>query len=300
MEQDALQTHRRTMPCERGRRCPVTRLPPALGRLRHAIDATDDALVLAVALRRALVGRIGAIKHAQGLPMADPAREHAVRLRARRLGARLGVPRATVDAVLEAAIADARRAQGLAPDVDQGGRPVAEAMIAADMHSPPAPHRWLRFVPPPARLAPLVGRVPLRWQGRLLERAIAAALAAPLAAGMLDFMRDRRLGIEVDDLGLRWTLALHDGRVVVVEEIPEASVRGSAADLLLMAARLEDADTLFFQRRLVLTGDTELGLTARNVLDRLPWEDVPLALRVLLHRAAGLARDAREAHRAAH
>ena len=77
----------------------------------------------------------------------------------------------------------------------------------------------------------------------------------------------------------------------------EASVRGTATDLLLLAARLEDADTLFFQRRLVLTGDVELGLTVRNLLERLPWESVPLGVRIGLNRGARLARAAREAHR---
>ena len=67
-------------------------------------------------------------------------------------------------------------------------------------------------------------------------------------------------------------------------------MRGSVTDLLLLAGRLEDADTLFFQRRLVLTGDTELGLTARNLLDRLPWESVPLGLRIVLNRGARFAR----------
>lgn len=73
-------------------------------------------------------------------------------------------------------------------------------------------------------------------------------------------------------------------------------MRGTAADLLL-ASRLGDAHTLFFQRRLVLTGDTEPGLTARNVLERLPWESVPLGLRIALNRGARWGRAARDAHR---
>ena len=68
--------------------------------------------------------------------------------------------------------------------------------------------------------------------------------------------------------------------------------------VLLLAGRREDADTLFFQRRLVLTGDTELGLTARNVLDRLPWEQVPLALRIAINRGARFADAARAAYHA--
>jgi len=124
-------------------------------------------------------------------------------------------------------------------------------------------------------------------------------LAAPLREGALDFLRDRRLGIEVTDLGLRWVVTLDGEGLRAIDADAEASVRGSATDLLLIAGRLEDADTLFFQRRLVLTGDTELGLTARNLLDRLPWEEVPLALRIALNRGARLARAARDAYHAA-
>jgi predicted lipid carrier protein YhbT len=137
-------------------------------------------------------------------------------------------------------------------------------------------------------------------QKRLLERAMAKVLAAPMADGTLDFMAGRRLGIEVSDLGLRWVVELQGQQLVVVGTPAEATVRGTATDLLLLAGRLEDADTLFFQRRLVLTGDTELGLTVRNLLDRLPWESVPLGLRIVLHRGARFARSARAAHRGMH
>ena len=127
---------------------------------------------------------------------------------------------------------------------------------------------------------------------------MAKVLAAPLRDGTLDFMAGRRLGIEVSDLGLRWVVELQGQRLAAVDAAAEATVRGSATDLLLLAGRLEDADTLFFQRRLVLTGDVELGLTARNLLDRLPWESVPLGLRIALNRGARLARAARSAHQA--
>jgi predicted lipid carrier protein YhbT len=40
----------------------------------------------------------------------------------------------------------------------------------------------------------------------------------------------------------------------------------NGADVAL-ALRREDPDTLFFSRRLVLEGDTELGLVVKNALD---------------------------------
>jgi len=140
--------------------------------------------------------------------------------------------------------------------------------------------------------------VPESLRTRVIERAMAQALAQPLAEHALEFMDGRRLGIEVSDLGIGWVVELQGTRLVVVDAPAEAIVRGTATDLLLLAGRLEDADTLFFQRRLVLTGDVELGLTARNLLDRLPWEQVPLGLRIALNRGARFARAARGAHRA--
>jgi O2-independent ubiquinone biosynthesis accessory factor UbiT len=50
---------------------------------------------------------------------------------------------------------------------------------------------------------------------------------------------------------------------------PDVTVRASLADFAALALRREDADTLFFTRRLVMEGDTALGLELRNALDAL-------------------------------
>ena len=276
-----------------------------LDRARGAIDGVDDGLILLLAARRRLVHVVAWLKSRAGLAGRDPGREQRVHARARTLAARVGVPDAMARTLVDLAIDDACLQQGIAGeggglDVGQGGERVLESMIptmpislAPSMLAP----QVLRWMPPPRRVAPLVRAIPSRWQHALLERAMSHVLALPLRDGSLDFMKGRRLGIEVSDLGLRWVLTWDDGGLRVITDEPEASVRGSATDLLLLAGRLEDADTLFFQRALVLTGDTELGLTARNLLERLPWEDVPLGLRIALHRGARLARMAREAHR---
>lgn len=278
----------------------------ALVRTRALIDVVDGGLLLMLAVRRQLARGAARSKRAAGLPLADGAREARVRRRALRLAARWGLPAETARALVDLAIADARRSQGLptagVPDLDQCPDDAARHIIAIDMdpNDAPAPHaRWLRLLPPPARWAPLLRALPPTLRRRALERALGRALGEPVQDGALEFLRGRYLGIEVADLGLRWVVTLDGDRLRAIDAEPEASVRGSAVDLLLLAGRLEDADTLFFQRRLVLTGDTELGLTARNLLDRLPWEQVPLALRIALNRGARLARAAREAHHAA-
>ncbi|WP_245593935.1 ubiquinone anaerobic biosynthesis accessory factor UbiT [Arenimonas metalli] len=271
-----------------------------LARLRLGIDALDDALLVCLAARRRLVAAVARVKQREGLPVRDAARERRIDERGQSLARRLGLPPSLARAQLALAVADGRCLQGLSPDPGQGAAPPDDAKLAPAMtlaNDPSLPRALLRAIPPPARWAPLLRRLPSSWPGRALEPAVQQLLAAPLRDGQLDFLVGRRLGIAVSDLGIGWVFALRGGRLHATPEPAEATVRGTATDLMLLASRLEDADTLFFQRRLELTGDTELGLTARNLLDRLPWESVPLGVRILLHRGARLAREARDARR---
>lgn len=75
---------------------------------------------------------------------------------------------------------------------------------------------------------------------------------------------------------------------MIVRESADADVSFSAdaSDLLMIAARKQDPDTLFFQRRLVIEGDTELGLHVKNLMDAIELEQMPKALRVMLLQLA--------------
>ena len=63
-------------------------------------------------------------------------------------------------------------------------------------------------------------------------------------------------------------------------------IRDRANDLILIAARKEDPDTLFFQRRLRIEGDTELGLNVKNLMDSIDLDTMPALLKNGLLRLA--------------
>lgn len=148
-----------------------------------------------------------------------------------------------------------------------------------------------RRMPPPRLLALPVRLCPPPLQRRALERVLNHLLAGLVAEGEFDFLAGRRLAVEVSDMGLRWVVTAGERRLETVSgrEPAEATIRGRALEFVLLASRLEDPDTLFFQRRLEVTGDTAIGLTTRNLLDRLPVEDLPLPLRIVLNRAGRFA-----------
>ncbi len=84
----------------------------------------------------------------------------------------------------------------------------------------------------------------------------------------LEPLRGRVLRLEIAGLriGPQFTLA-GTGLVPVPFGRPDVTIRASLPDYIALALRREDPDTLFFSRRLVLEGDTELGLALKNALD---------------------------------
>lgn len=127
------------------------------------------------------------------------------------------------------------------------------------------------------------------WLQRLaLKRALDKILARHRAGGELDFLMDRWVSVQVRDLGYDWRIGLgpEGFRVEGPWQRAEAVVRAGARDFLAMAAHRQDPDTLFFQRRLELEGDTELGLAVKNLLDGLDDSALPPFLRQGMNKAA--------------
>lgn len=102
----------------------------------------------------------------------------------------------------------------------------------------------------------------------------------PVLRGMdWQALRGRRFCVRVCDLGLAAYFSLSDaGFAAQVNEQADVRFTATAADYVRLALRLEDPDTLFFDRRLGIEGDTELGLTVKNLLDAVELEQVARAL----------------------
>lgn len=134
-------------------------------------------------------------------------------------------------------------------------------------------------------LLPLGRHLPFVLQRELMERAVAKVFAEPLADGSFDLLKGRWLRLEISDLQLAWCLT-YDGVRLRIEERASGDVciRGRWREFLLLASRQEDPDTLFFRRRLVIEGDTDLGLGVKNLLDGLDPDQLPPRLWLLLRR----------------
>ncbi|HQV79640.1 MAG: SCP2 sterol-binding domain-containing protein [Agitococcus sp.] len=124
--------------------------------------------------------------------------------------------------------------------------------------------------PIPKPLSRLFFNLPQFPPSMLLAVALNIALGTTGLSAIPSQLTGRQLRLVVIDAGLELSLMLTAKGFVPPQlpvPIPDVIIKANKSDFLAMAMRTVDADTLFFNRKLLMEGDTELGLLVRNLLD---------------------------------
>jgi predicted lipid carrier protein YhbT len=115
----------------------------------------------------------------------------------------------------------------------------------------------------------VVRRLPTQPPSFVAARVLDRVLWPRLDDGARAALAGRTVEVEVTDLGLRVRLRLgaHGFGVAPSAEPVALTIRARADALWRLAQGRDDADRLFFERALVMEGDTEYGVALKNVLD---------------------------------
>lgn len=101
-----------------------------------------------------------------------------------------------------------------------------------------------------------------------------------LANHELDFLKNRWLKLVIKELDLQLAVGLSEQAKLQLDYRREGD---ACISISLRAAReiitgQTDPDALFFQRELIISGDTDLAHHIKNMLDNKIWPDVPALL----------------------
>ena len=123
----------------------------------------------------------------------------------------------------------------------------------------------------PKPIAAVLERLPAYPGSLVLATALNAILAPQLPEDVKLLMKDRKFRIHVRDARISFDFSWNGARFSPLsrQPQPDLTISASGPDFLRIARRQEDPDTLFFNRRLSMEGDTELGLVVKNTLDAL-------------------------------
>ncbi|WP_258240807.1 ubiquinone anaerobic biosynthesis accessory factor UbiT [Pseudidiomarina homiensis] len=121
----------------------------------------------------------------------------------------------------------------------------------------------------PRVLAKGVAIAPSGLTCSLIEQLFRRLFASDSKAGAFAFLEGRWAGIEITDLGLQFAVSSQNQLLLVRPKAKplDVKMRVTWPVLLQLATQQVDPDTLFFRRKLLVTGDTELGLQLKNLLD---------------------------------
>ena len=159
------------------------------------------------------------------------------------------------------------------------------------------------FRPIARKVISIPGRfIPYSAQKPVLSIALNEAFREPLQHGELDFLEDSKVRIKVTDLCLDWLILVGANRFIPIDRNldEDVCISGESLDFALLAARQADPDSLFFQRRIRIEGDTELGLGVKNTMDSMDWDDLPMPLRKFLQAISKVIEKLHLTHSAPH
>lgn len=123
----------------------------------------------------------------------------------------------------------------------------------------------------PKPLGSMVALLPQYPPSVVFAAALNLALGRILPREVLQPLLGKRMCLRVTDAGIEvtFTLAGNGFNACPPGRTPDLAISASAHDFLMLALRREDPDSLFFTRRLLMEGDTDLGLLVKNTLDGL-------------------------------
>lgn len=134
----------------------------------------------------------------------------------------------------------------------------------------------------PKPLGVALSLLPTYPHSLIFSQALNMALGRIIKPELLEPLHGKLINIRVTDAEIGFFFTINNSGFVACKagKTPDLTISATAHDFLLLGMRKEDPDTLFFSRRLVVEGDTELGLIAKNTLDavELPRLDFSLLL----------------------
>jgi len=136
------------------------------------------------------------------------------------------------------------------------------------------PHPRLPPFTVPAPLAKINARLPKLPPTLALTSALNLAPQSMLPRAQLAPLTGRRLCLRVLDAGWQFDFTLSANgrfRPLRADQPPEMTISASLRDFIALALGEEDADSLFFARKLLMEGDTTLGVLVKNTLSSTKW-----------------------------
>ncbi|WP_444994008.1 ubiquinone anaerobic biosynthesis accessory factor UbiT [Aliikangiella sp. IMCC44359] len=139
----------------------------------------------------------------------------------------------------------------------------------------------------PDKLAKISTLLPFSFNKKLIEITLNTILKEQIIDNCFDFLTNKIVLINIKDADLNIGLSFSHKKLVCLyfsqlKQIADAELSINTPDAICLMLQEKDPDTLFFQRKLSINGDTELAHQLKNTIDAFDPETMPKLLKLLL------------------
>ena len=140
----------------------------------------------------------------------------------------------------------------------------------------------------PANLGRISTKMPERLNFLVVNQLINKAFEEQVDDGDFDFLQGRSLQIEIIDAGVYVSLTKSGNKLTCShfsdqQHVADVTLSIDVANAIALLNQEVDPDTLFFQRKLKINGDTELAHHVKNTIDTLDPDVIPRFVLTLMN-----------------
>lgn len=140
----------------------------------------------------------------------------------------------------------------------------------------------------PRAVQKVISRFPHYPASRAFTTLLNLTLRRKFPPDVLETLEGHCFVIEAEDADVKLMFTVRRQRFVPIPVLSEPALRFRAStwDYITLAAREADPDTLFFNRRLSVEGDTEIALLVKNTMDTIDIPRTRSLLKMMLRARA--------------
>ncbi len=146
-------------------------------------------------------------------------------------------------------------------------QPLLEKMINPDLFKP-------------KQLTKIAKSLPFKLNAILIEKIANKVLFEQIKQADFDFLQNKTLQVTILDADLKLGLSFKNNKITCIHFSEQAfpadvTLAVNTSDAISLIKQEVDPDTLFFQRKLKIQGDTELAHHIKNTIDTLDPNVIP-------------------------
>ena len=124
-------------------------------------------------------------------------------------------------------------------------------------------------------------RLPVTWRYQMVTSLLNQMFKPVMTQGELEHLIGKTVAIELTEPSIEYVFVINQTGFAAANRAGDVCIKSSLKSFIALASQQQDPDALFFNRQLTISGDVDLSLEIKHLIDNV---HVPQLLKQALER----------------